>query len=228
MTIINTLHSILDSAGKINEKLPEEWRQRLPGFLGLSLADEQLFNSVLGQLDSKDQVIIMAFLAKCKDYERNRFINIVAGMEVVEEGKINEKKESFDDSGKKVIETKQGSKGKKDTRKDFLESFAKVISEEFKGDFDKAHEFCVAGRMMITDPIHQKALRGFSESVGWFKKIILNPLKAVSVEDLKNNFLTNFVAKTAKKVADGEKNNRQDLTTTVAGWRKRAEAWRKK
>ena len=33
---------------------------------------------------------------------------------------------------------------------------------------------------------------------------------------------------TAKKVADGEKNNRQDLTTTVAGWRKRAEAWRKK
>jgi hypothetical protein len=120
MGFIGGIHSLLETFGKFNDAIPEGVKQKLPGFLGLSLADEQIFNSILGQLDPKKQIIITRFLQeKCKDYERNRFINVVAGMEIVEEGKIEEKKESFDDNGKKVIETKIKSGGKNDTRKVF-------------------------------------------------------------------------------------------------------------
>jgi hypothetical protein len=46
--------------------------------------------------------------------------------------------------------------------------------------------------MIIKDPIHQQALRTFTESVGWIKRIILAPIGAddfaQAAEKVRNNF----------------------------------------
>ncbi len=196
--------------------LPDSVKQRLPGFLGIDLNDEQIYGGVLGQLPPKEQVVISGFLSQCKDYERNRFINVVAGMEVVDEGKTDEKKESFDDNGKKVVETKSGSKSKKDKRKEFLESFAKVITDEFNGDFEKAYAYCVAGRMIIPDPLHQKALRNFTEGTAWFKNVILAPFGAVSIKDL------------AQKASQKLSQNSANLNASAQSFEDRAKAFYEK
>jgi hypothetical protein len=216
MTVMNTLYSVVDTLGKFGEKVPEEWKQRLPGLLGLSLEDERIFNGVLGQLTVEQQKIIGEFLyKKCKDYERNRFINIVAGMEVVP-GKPEEKESKWDNkTGNKVFEkTKAGSKGV-DCRKEFLKKFADAIKNQFK-DLQEAYEFCVGGRMIIPDPMHQKDLRAFSDSVGWFKKIVLMP------------FGVNSIAELAEKTKDNLSNNAADITIRTQTFRQRARAFRER
>lgn len=217
MTILNSVYSVVDTLGKFGEKVPEEWKQRLPGFLGLSLEDERLFNGVLAQLDVEKQVLIGKFLyEKCKDYERNRFINIVAGMEVVP-GKPEEKETKKDSKTGNVVfeKTKSGTKGI-DCRKKFLESFAYAIEKQFGGDLQKAYEFCVGGRMIIPDPMHQKVLRAFSESTAWFKKVILMP------------FGVNSVAELVEKVKNNLSNNAADITKRTQTFRERARAFREK
>jgi hypothetical protein len=173
--LIGGIHGLLETFEKIagvHEKLPEDIKQKLPGFLGLSLADEQIFNGVLGQLSMERQIVISRFLHdKCKDYERNRFINIVAGMEVIDVKKTEERKERVDDNGKKVTDTTIVTGDKKDKRQDFLEKFADLITIKFNNDLQKAYEFCIGGRMILPDPLHQKALNAFSESLKWAKSI---------------------------------------------------------
>lgn len=157
MTVINTVHSIFDSVGGIHEKLPEGVKQKIPGFLGLSLADEQIFNGVLGQLKPDKQVIIKKFLYKrCEKHERDRFINVVAGMEVVP-GKPEETEKRFDKDGNLLFEKRKAGSDSVDYREKFLDSFADIIQDKFGGDLDEAYNFCVGGRMIITDPITQKA-----------------------------------------------------------------------
>lgn len=163
-TLMNTLYSIVDTAGKFGAKVPDEWKQRLPGFLGLSLEDERIFNGVLAQLDLEKQILIGKFLyEKCEDYERNRFINVVAGMEVVP-AKPEEKETRWSErTGSVVFEkTKTGSQAV-DCRKKFLESFADAIKNQFGGDLQKAYDFCVSGRIIIPDPMQQKAKRSFND-----------------------------------------------------------------
>lgn len=191
--IISGIPALFKWLKNTHDNLPPETQKKIPGFLGLSLADEQIFWGLVGQLTPKEQVIIMSFLSQCKDYERNRFINIVAGMEVVEKGSSTDKKESFDDNGKKVIETKTSSKEKTDKRQEFLSSFAKVISQEFNGDFGKAYTYCVAGRMLVPNPLHQKVLRCFSEGAAWFKNTILTPSGTTSAIGLQQKVSANSV-----------------------------------
>ena len=187
VTLANTLKDAIDLLGKTHAVLSEDLKKKIPKWFGLTLDDEQIFNGVLGQLRPKQQVIIGRFLyEKCQDYERNRFTNIIAGMEVVP-GKPEEKESKWDNkTANKVFErTKSGTPGI-DCRKKFLESFANLINDEkqFNGDLQKAYEYCVGGRMIIPDPMHQKALRVFSESVGQFKKFVLVPFGVNSVEEL--------------------------------------------
>lgn len=217
MTVMNTLYSVFDTLGKFGEKVPEEWKQRLPGFLGLSLEDERIFNGVLAQLNVEKQVLIGKFLyEKCRDYERNRFINIVAGMEVVP-GKPEEKESKWDNkTGNIVFEKTKAGTPEMDCRKNFLDKFADVIQSQFGGDLQKAYEFCVGGRMIIPDPISQKALKAFSDSVGWFKKIILMP------------FGVNSVAELAEKAKNNLANNAADITTRTQTFRERARAFRER
>lgn len=216
-TIGNTLSNVVEFLMNTHQKLPEEWKQKIPGFLGLSLADEQIFNGVLGQIETKKQVAITRFLKeKCKDYERNRFVNIVAGMEVEPIGKVDDKKESFDDNGRKVTETKTSSGSKKDKREDFLNKFADIILLEFNGDLQKVYDYCLGNRLLIADPMHQKALRTFSESVAAFKKIVLLPFGVASIAEL--------AEKASRKLSD----NSADLANKTQTFRERAKAFRQK
>lgn len=186
LTLGNTLKDLVDFLTKTYEKVPEKWKQRLPGFLGLSLEDERIFNSVLCMLDNDKQIIITKFLGKkCKDYERNRFINIVAGMEVdpgrpeVIERKWNKKEKRFNEI------VKERGMPPLDRRQKFLEKFADILITDFKKNLDKAYDYCVGGRMILPDPFHQKILRRWNLSIQWFKKVILDPFSAVSITDLK-------------------------------------------
>jgi len=141
----------------------------------LTLDDERIFNAIIGQLTPERQTAIMGFLHQCKDYERSRFIVIVSGMEV-SPGKPAEEERKFDKDGKTTYEKiKKGSDGL-DCRKKFLESFADLIIGEFGNDFAKAYAYCIAGKIIISDPLYRKALRNFSESIAEVRKVILTPL----------------------------------------------------
>ncbi|HOW60449.1 MAG TPA: hypothetical protein P5548_02095 [Candidatus Moranbacteria bacterium] len=164
MTLMNTLYSVFDTLGKVSEKVPDQWKQRLPGFMGWSLEDERIFDGILGQLKNEEQVIISNFLFnQCKEFERNRFINVVAGMEVVP-AKPEEKETRWSEKTGGVVfeKTKAGSPGV-DCRKIFLEKFASLIKNDFGGDLQKAYDFCISGRIIIPDPMHQKAKRSFND-----------------------------------------------------------------
>jgi hypothetical protein len=190
--VLNTVHSIIDTFGTVQEKMPETWKQRLPGFLGLSLKDEQIFNGVRAFLTKKRQVTLTQFLKRCKDYERNRFINIVAGMEVSQE-KLEESEKKYDKEGNLIYEKKKSGSPGIDCRLKFLNSFTDIILNEYGGDLDKAYEYCIAGRMIVEDPLHQKTLRTFSSSTAWFKKNFLEPLEARS--------LSEFIEKATNKLS---------------------------
>ncbi|HPN54856.1 MAG TPA: hypothetical protein PLB52_02880 [Candidatus Moranbacteria bacterium] len=210
-TLLNTAQNLFDAFGNFTDKIPKEMKQRLPGFLGLSLEDERIFNGVMAQLLVEQQTIIGRFLyEKCKDYERNRFINVVAGMEV-KPGSPAESEIKWDSkTGSKVFEKTKAETPGVDCRKVFLEKFAEIA----KTDLDKAYENCVGGRMIIPDPMSQKALKAFSDSVGWFKKIVLLP------------FGVNSVAELTEKAKNNLANNAADITNRTQTFRERARAFR--
>lgn len=188
LTIANTISDVLGGFVKIKDiPIPEVLKQQLPKWFGLTLDDERIFNGVLALLTAKQQKIITEFLQKkCKSYERNRFINIVAGMEV-STGTPGEKEIKIDKDGNQTEKTKPGSPDM-DRRQKFLESFADIITNDFGGDLDKAYEYCIGGRMILEDPFSQQALRAFSDSVKMLRRIVspkatggaLGPARAVS------------------------------------------------
>ena len=146
-------------------------------------------------------------------------------MEVIP-GKPEEKETKRDNKTGNVVfeKTKAGTPGV-DCRKKFLESFADVIKVQFGGDLQKAYEFCVGGRMIISDPVHQKALRAFSEGIGWFKKIILMPFGVNSVEELINKAKGITLAGT-KKVKANYGEGMDSLNSNLGGLLARARDWR--
>lgn len=155
--------------GHIPEPIQEQLKQRMPGFLGLSLEDERLFNSILGKLDVPKQRLIARFLHdKCKNFQRNRFINIVAGMQVVAGTPIIVERKWNRDT-KKFEDKKTAGKDTEDLRLNFLQKFAEFIE---KYGISKAYEYCVGGRMVLENPFHQKAIVAWKESVDWFQKLL--------------------------------------------------------
>ena len=218
-TLGNTLKDVMDIAGKVGSSMPEPMKQRMPKLFGLTLDDEQIFNGALALLDMKYQIMITKFLQeKCKDYERNRFINIVAGMEV-KAGSPAETETKWDSkTGNKVFEkTKAGSPGV-DCRKIFLEKFAERILDPsgYNGDLDRAYEDCVGGRMIIPDPMTQKTLRAFSDSIGTFKKLVLMPFGVDTVEAL--------AKKAGKKISEAAKGLGNSAQTFEDNARARSDA----
>jgi len=79
-----TLHSIniLESIWGAISKAPYSLKERVPGFLGISYKDEMLFEESRAKLTPEEDKRLTKFLNSCKDYERNRFRNIVAGIEL--------------------------------------------------------------------------------------------------------------------------------------------------
>jgi hypothetical protein len=192
LTLFNTAGQLLDAAGKVGEKIPEKYKQRLPGFMGLSLEDERLFNEILTEpADMDDSVLINDFLAVCKDYEANRFRNIVAGMEIIKgTPKIIERK--FDQKTKKTVDGKIIEEvPEKDRRRMFLKNFAEIIRTKFKCDYRAAYAYCIGGGLFVEDPLTAKVMRTWQKSCDWFKKIVLDPFSANSLTELKTKLNDN-------------------------------------
>ncbi len=177
------------------KELPQEHKEKIPGIFGYGLADEQIVGALVAQLaDIKDRVIIMKFLdEKCKDYERSRFILIVAGMEFFPAIR-EEKTIKYAKDGKKESETIKAGSPAIDLRLDFLKSFADIIRVEFNGDLDKAYRYCIGGRMIIANPLHRKIWSDFSDSTKEFKKFALDPFGAISLKDLATKATDTFKA----------------------------------
>lgn len=193
MTFMNSVHSFFDTIGKAHENMPETWKQKLPGFLGLSLEDERIFNGLRGQLTVGRQDIITRFLCeKCEDYERNRFINVVAGMEV-DRGTPEESEKKYNKDGTLIYEKNKSGTPGIDCRLGFLNSFADILLKEYNSDLDKAYKYCIAGRMIMKNPLHRQILRTFSKGRNWFKRTFLDPLKAESLDE--------FIKKTSDKLS---------------------------
>lgn len=179
--------AIAEKMGKIWGNMPEPMKQQLqqkmPGFLGLSLADEQIFDALTGKLSTSAQKLLSDFLyGKCKDFQRNRFINIVAGMEVVA-GTPTIIERQLDKSGKISKETTTASTATEDLRLNFLKKFIQYIQ---KHGVDEAHNFCIGGRIIMEDPFYQKALTAWQESIDWFEKTISSFFGVSSLKQLKN------------------------------------------
>jgi hypothetical protein len=166
-----------------HDSLPPAYQQKIPSLLGLSTKDEEVFNSLVSQLESKDQLAIMNFLGKCKKHERRRFILLVAGMEFIpakaEEKTVTTKSEKKDGKKETIENIKAGSPAI-DFRMIFLTAFAKIIRIEFGDDYDKAYDFCVNGRMIIPDTLYQKVLEAFSAGKKKTDEIVKEGNKKVS------------------------------------------------
>lgn len=183
--IAGGIPAIAEKLGKIWGSVPgpiqEQIKQRVPGFLGLSLADERIFNALLGKIDSDKRKFLTDFLnGKCKDFQRNRFINIVAGMEVVAgiptiiERKWNKDAKQFADK------TTTGRDGE-DLRLNYLIKFAEYIEAH---GIDAAYNDCIGGRMILENPFHQKVVAAWKDSIDWFSSIF-SSVGTDSLGDLK-------------------------------------------
>ncbi|HCU70830.1 MAG TPA: hypothetical protein DIC35_03725 [Candidatus Moranbacteria bacterium] len=152
--------AIVERVGKIWGNLPEpiqqQIQQKLPGFMGLSTVDEEIFNSLLSKLNLEDRKRVTDFLYnKCQDFQRNRFTNIVASMEIVRgtprvvERKWNENAKKFED---KIIDKKDD----EDLRLIFLQEFSAYISTYGP---DEAYKACIASRIILEKSVFQEATR---------------------------------------------------------------------
>jgi hypothetical protein len=170
--------------GNIPDDLQKKIQQEMPGFLGLSLADERIFNALLTKLTLDERKLLASFLHdKCKDFQRNRFINIVAGMKFVE-GSPEITEQKFDKNGKAIGTRIISAIAEKDFRFDFIRSFAEYLKST---STDEAFAFCISGRMVLQDPIYQTALTKWKDSIKWFEETILKPFSASTIRELRIN-----------------------------------------
>jgi hypothetical protein len=182
LTVANTLHDILDTLFKTHETLPPETKRMVAKWFGWSLDDERLINQDIETLKPKQKEIIGRFLYdKCKDFQRNRFVVLVGGMEDIP-GKPRVVEKTQD--GKKRVEKITDAIPGVNKRKIFLEGFANLILDKFNGDLDMAYNHAFGRRLIMENPWQQEIIDKWTSSCTWFKNIILNPFGAVSVEDL--------------------------------------------
>jgi hypothetical protein len=204
--------------GHVPDDMKEQFKQRMPGFMGLSLDDEQIFNALVGKLSIPKQKLLMSFLyGKCKDFQRNRFINIVGGMEVVA-GTPTIMEKVFGKDGKVTKETVTAEKAGEDLRLNFLKKFTSYISNY---GVDEAYDSCIAGRMVMQDPFYQKAIASWRGSVDWFEKKVLPFFQAIDFQGMRNSVgqaIGNAASSTCQgigKVASSTNRGIGDVATAI-------------
>lgn len=152
-------------------------KERLPGFLGMSLEDERIFAGFRTKLSESENKHLTDFLASLKDYERNRFINVVTGIpsdEVMTETTTT-------DGKKKISRVEKTSQAVP-----FLKLIAKLTEDSSP---EGARQLCLGGRTILENPLHQRILKAWADSVKWFKENILERFDADSLDALKNKFV---------------------------------------
>ena len=165
--ILNWVMTFANTMG--GKEVTKEVKSRIPGFLGLSLEDERIFVSIRTHLSDEEDMHLTDFLNACKDYERNRFRNIVSGMPDFREETIT------DEKNKKVIIKERSN----------AISFIKRIAFLVK-DYgpEEARRRCLSGGVIIENPIEKRALEQWRKSVKWFKEKILNVFGVQSLSEI--------------------------------------------
>lgn len=167
-SVLNWAVTLANSMGK---DVAEDVKQKMPGFLGLSLEDERIFADMRTNLSYDQDMHITDFLHSLNKFERDRFRNVVTGMperEIVEEtGK--------DKTFKKKI-TKQ-SNGVA-----FLKKIAYLVKTFGP---EEARRRCLSGGVVVENSIQERALKQWQKSVGWFKRTLVM-FKGYSSEAIDN------------------------------------------
>jgi len=216
MGFIGGIHSILETFGKIGEKLPPIVRQKLPGFLGLSDEDETIFNQLLPKLGETERDTVRQFLKVLKDYQAKRFIFIVASMEVVAgTPTIIEKK--FGKDGKIVSESTTPGKDTEDLRLNFLKTLAADVA---RLGAEEVRDGYLASRLIMANPFYQKAIDAWSKSVNWFKKSVLDTFEVTSSAEL--------IAKAKQKLSESSVSLKQSAQSYEDKARERYENSKKR
>lgn len=156
LTLANTAHDFKDSftpKPKVEttpgKQEPSNEPQRMPGAFGLSLEDERIFDGVLCQLDVKDQLLITDFLSKkIKNFQRERFIEVIAGLEVTQ-GIPAKTDRKWDNQAKRNITITIPAVPGKDRRQEFLQKFADILKEQTTAA--KAFDYVVGARTILKD-----------------------------------------------------------------------------
>ncbi len=190
-SISDILNWILTFSNKFDKETPEAIKQRLPGFLGLSLEDERIFAGLRTNLNKTEDMYLTDFLNSCKDYEKNRFRNVVAGMPV----------------SKEEISTGTG-KDKRTVKKEvhsgvkFLRRIATLVRDYGP---EEAYRRCLSGHIIVRDPVHQKVLKQWRKSTEWFRKKILDALNVRQLSDINFSQLANDLAQATENYLETKK-----------------------
>ena len=170
--VMDTLNWLVTLSNTVmKEHIGEHLKQRMPGFLGLSLADEEIFAFIRSRLSKKRDVSLGKFLLSCKDYERSHFRRVVSGIPT-------EEKITSTGSGKKKKETKELSYKPAIS---FLNRIA-ILTEELGPE--EAYQLCLSGGVIVENPIHIKALKAWRDGVSWFKTFFLDKLGVASIAEI--------------------------------------------
>lgn len=157
----------------VSEKAAEHAKSKLPLLIGLSLEDERIWARLWAQLNDEEQKALTDFLAdECKDYECNHFRYVVVG--------IPDQVETITTTGtgnkKRVVEKN------KSYALEFLKDIARVIQTY---GTTEAKRRCMAGNIMGKNPFVNQAMDKWKRTCEWFKDSILVPLKATSLQEVK-------------------------------------------
>lgn len=170
-----------------SKKVIEHAQEKIPLFLGLKKDDEARLAALTTKLSYDQNKHLTDFLNSLLDYERNSFRYIVAYMPTEEKKVI-----SGTDKDRKETTVNQS------TAIPYLRDLAKVIA---KDGIAEARRRCEAGNILGGTPLTQQALKKWAEGCVWFKKNVLEPLKAVDLADMAKRVAT-FVDEKADKAAE--------------------------
>lgn len=187
--------TLSDSVFKIGEKMPESAKNRLPGFLGLSSDDEQIYAGLRTQLEDWEDANIQKLekeMNSHNDYESNRFRLVVAGIpNQISSEKVTDKNGNIKESS---VARFMGV--------EFLKKMAKLVEDE---GAEKARERCLNSGIILRNPVQQKML----DIWRWQVNFIKSCLKKAGVESINDlgpekakEILEAADEKLAKPVAD--------------------------
>lgn len=181
--VFGNAYNLLSWAGdflKDDDDTKKKMKERLPGFLGFSLEDERIFAGLRARLEEDEDFYLSQFLSSLKDYECNRFRNVVAGIPLQE--KITFFKETDEDKQKKG----DGEKHYESLAIPFLKKLAMIVKNYGP---EEARKRCLEGGIILENPIHQQALEAWRKSVKWFKRRFLDFFGVDSLKELEEQGL---------------------------------------
>lgn len=164
--------SFMTTIAKIlGEETVAEAKKKVPGFLGLSFADEQIFINLRTELTQEENEHLTNFLMECSEYERRIFRMVVGGC-VEEYEKISE---TTNTDGSKIVTSQKARKVVL-----FLKEIARLTKEKGAGE---ARRLCISGGVILENPLHNRIIALWKKGCDSAKDILSDPEVEQFVQD---------------------------------------------